>query len=138
VEQLLDLSREVGRVPVERTAVQCDRTAAKCRRGAGAGSGNENSAVASRNRCRDPRTSNLNLEPRISNSERMTGTLDHIEARITAGERLSFDDGVRLFREANPLQLSAWANLSGSGCTRAARHVRRGARHHYTTSVGAV
>jgi cyclic dehypoxanthinyl futalosine synthase len=34
-----------------------------------------------------------------------------IEDKILSGERLSFDDGVRLFREANPLQLSSWANL---------------------------
>lgn len=38
-------------------------------------------------------------------------TLDDIEEKIVSGERLSFDDGVRLFQEANPLQLSAWANL---------------------------
>jgi cyclic dehypoxanthinyl futalosine synthase len=34
-----------------------------------------------------------------------------IEVKIIAGERLSFADGVRLFREANPLQLSTWAHL---------------------------
>ncbi len=39
------------------------------------------------------------------------GTLDDVERKILAGERLTFDDGVRLFREANPLQLSSWANL---------------------------
>ena len=39
------------------------------------------------------------------------GSLATIEEKIVAGERLSFADGVRLFREANPLQLSAWANL---------------------------
>lgn len=38
-------------------------------------------------------------------------TLDEIERKIVAGERLTFEDGVRLFREANPLQLSAWASL---------------------------
>jgi cyclic dehypoxanthinyl futalosine synthase len=37
--------------------------------------------------------------------------LDDIEEKILAGGRLSFEDGVRLFREADPLQLSAWANL---------------------------
>ena len=37
--------------------------------------------------------------------------LDDIEAKILEGERLSFADGVRLFREATPLQLSAWADL---------------------------
>jgi len=37
--------------------------------------------------------------------------LADIEQKIERGERLAFDDGVRLFREANPLQLSAWANL---------------------------
>lgn len=36
--------------------------------------------------------------------------LDHIEQKILAGERLSFEDGVRLFREATPLQLSSWAD----------------------------
>jgi cyclic dehypoxanthinyl futalosine synthase len=40
-----------------------------------------------------------------------TNTLDDIEEKILAGERLGFADGVRLFREANPLQLSSWANL---------------------------
>lgn len=39
------------------------------------------------------------------------GGLADIEEKILGGERLSFDDGVRLFREANPLQLSSWANL---------------------------
>ncbi len=39
------------------------------------------------------------------------GDLASIEAKILHGERLSFDDGVRLFREASPLQLSSWANL---------------------------
>ena len=38
-------------------------------------------------------------------------SLDVIEAKILEGERLSFADGVRLFREATPLQLSAWADL---------------------------
>ncbi len=38
-------------------------------------------------------------------------SLAGIEEKILAGERLSFADGVRLFREANPLQLSSWANL---------------------------
>lgn len=38
-------------------------------------------------------------------------SLDVIEEKIVSGERLTFGDGVRLFREANPLQLSAWANL---------------------------
>ena len=38
-------------------------------------------------------------------------TLNDIERRILAGERLTFSDGVLLFREANPLQLSSWANL---------------------------
>ena len=37
--------------------------------------------------------------------------LDKIEAKVLRGERLSFADGVRLFRQANPLQLSSWANL---------------------------
>jgi cyclic dehypoxanthinyl futalosine synthase len=37
--------------------------------------------------------------------------LADIERKIVAGERLNFADGVRLFREANPLQLSAWASL---------------------------
>ena len=35
-----------------------------------------------------------------------------IEEKILAGERLSFADGVRLFREANPLQLSSWAHFA--------------------------
>ncbi len=39
------------------------------------------------------------------------GSLDGIEEKIVAGKRLSFAEGVRLFREANPLQLSAWAHL---------------------------
>jgi 2-iminoacetate synthase ThiH len=38
-------------------------------------------------------------------------SLAGIEEKILTGERLSFADGVRLFREANPLQLSSWANL---------------------------
>ncbi|HEX7550419.1 MAG TPA: cyclic dehypoxanthinyl futalosine synthase [Candidatus Methylomirabilis sp.] len=38
-------------------------------------------------------------------------TLADIEEKILAGERLSFADGVRLFRDANPLQLSAWATV---------------------------
>jgi cyclic dehypoxanthinyl futalosine synthase len=38
-------------------------------------------------------------------------TLDAIEVKILEGERLSFADGVHLFREATPLQLSAWADL---------------------------
>ncbi|HWU39378.1 MAG TPA: cyclic dehypoxanthinyl futalosine synthase [Candidatus Acidoferrum sp.] len=33
-----------------------------------------------------------------------------IEDKILSGERLTFDDGVWLFRNANPLQLSSWAN----------------------------
>ena len=37
--------------------------------------------------------------------------LSAIEDKVLAGERLSFDDGVRLYREADPLQLSAWASL---------------------------
>ena len=37
--------------------------------------------------------------------------LADIEDKILMGERLSFDDGVRLFRQANPLQLSAWADV---------------------------
>jgi cyclic dehypoxanthinyl futalosine synthase len=41
----------------------------------------------------------------------MTAALEDIEAKVVAGERLSFDDGVRLFREADPLQLSTWADL---------------------------
>lgn len=41
----------------------------------------------------------------------ITPNLADIEAKILAGARLSFDDGVRLFREATPLQLSAWADL---------------------------
>jgi cyclic dehypoxanthinyl futalosine synthase len=36
--------------------------------------------------------------------------LDDIETKVLRGERLSFADGVRLFREATPLQLSSWAN----------------------------
>jgi cyclic dehypoxanthinyl futalosine synthase len=39
------------------------------------------------------------------------GSLATIEEKIVAGERLSLADGVRLFREANPLQPSSWANL---------------------------
>ena len=38
-------------------------------------------------------------------------SLDEVEDKILRGERLSFADGVRLFREATPLQLSAWADL---------------------------
>ena len=38
-------------------------------------------------------------------------SLGDVEGKILRGERLSFADGVRLFREANPLQLSSWANL---------------------------
>jgi len=34
-----------------------------------------------------------------------------IEDKILSGERLTFHDGVWLFRNANPLQLSSWANL---------------------------
>jgi len=41
----------------------------------------------------------------------VTETLDDIEAKILDGERLSFADGVRLYREASPLQLSSWADL---------------------------
>ena len=41
----------------------------------------------------------------------LEGSLATIEDKILANERLSFADGVRLFREANPLQLSSWANL---------------------------
>jgi len=37
--------------------------------------------------------------------------LDDIETKVLRGDRLSFGDGVRLFRQANPLQLSSWANL---------------------------
>lgn len=37
-------------------------------------------------------------------------TLDNIEDKVLQGERLSFSDGVRLFRQATPLQLSAWAD----------------------------
>jgi cyclic dehypoxanthinyl futalosine synthase len=37
--------------------------------------------------------------------------LADIEEKIFGGVRLAFADGVRLFREANPLQLSAWASL---------------------------
>jgi cyclic dehypoxanthinyl futalosine synthase len=37
--------------------------------------------------------------------------LDDVESKIVAGERLSLEDGVRLFREASPLQLSSWADL---------------------------
>jgi cyclic dehypoxanthinyl futalosine synthase len=37
--------------------------------------------------------------------------LTDIEQKIVAGERLTFADGVRLFREASPLQLSSWADL---------------------------
>jgi len=37
--------------------------------------------------------------------------LQDIEGKVLGSERLSFADGVRLFREANPLQLSTWANL---------------------------
>jgi cyclic dehypoxanthinyl futalosine synthase len=39
------------------------------------------------------------------------GRLSDVEEKILRAERLSFADGVRLFREANPLQLSSWANL---------------------------
>ncbi len=39
------------------------------------------------------------------------GPLDEIEEKILDGKRLDFADGVRLFREANPLQLSSWAHL---------------------------
>ncbi len=38
-------------------------------------------------------------------------TLEDIEAKVLGGERLSAADGVRLFREANPHQLSSWAHL---------------------------
>jgi len=38
-------------------------------------------------------------------------SLDEIEAKILDGKRLAFADGVRLFREASPLQLSTWAHL---------------------------
>jgi cyclic dehypoxanthinyl futalosine synthase len=38
--------------------------------------------------------------------------LADIETKVLEGERLSFADGVRLFREANPLQLSSWANVA--------------------------
>lgn len=41
----------------------------------------------------------------------LEGSLTGIEEKVIAGERLSFADGVRLFREANPLQLSSWADL---------------------------
>ena len=37
--------------------------------------------------------------------------LADIEEKVAAGERLAFTDGVRLFREATPLQLSSWADL---------------------------
>jgi cyclic dehypoxanthinyl futalosine synthase len=37
--------------------------------------------------------------------------LDDVEKKILAGERLSFSDGVRLFHDANPLQLSVWATV---------------------------
>src|SRR5512137_1359174 len=37
-------------------------------------------------------------------------TLDDIEDKVLQGERLSFSDGVRLFGQATPLQLSAWAD----------------------------
>ncbi len=39
------------------------------------------------------------------------GGLADIEEKILTGRRLAFEDGVRLFREANPLQLSGWAGL---------------------------
>src|SRR3989304_1165089 len=37
--------------------------------------------------------------------------LEAIGAKGRWGERLSFADGIHLFREANPLQLSTWAHL---------------------------
>ena len=37
--------------------------------------------------------------------------LADVEEKVLRGERLSFADGVHLFRDANPLQLSSWANL---------------------------
>jgi len=43
--------------------------------------------------------------------DRNLSKLDDIEQEIIAGTRLSAADGVRLFREATPLQLSAWASL---------------------------
>jgi cyclic dehypoxanthinyl futalosine synthase len=39
------------------------------------------------------------------------GRLGDVEEKILRAERLGFGDGVHLFREANPLQLSSWANL---------------------------
>jgi len=41
----------------------------------------------------------------------MLHRLDDIEDKVLAGKRLSFEDGVRLFQQANPLQLSTWASL---------------------------
>ncbi len=41
----------------------------------------------------------------------MSVRLADIDDKILAGERLSLDDGVRLFREATPPQLAAWASL---------------------------
>jgi cyclic dehypoxanthinyl futalosine synthase len=41
----------------------------------------------------------------------MDNSLASIEEKIVAGERLSFEDGVRLSRDATPLQLSSWAHL---------------------------
>ncbi|HTU00485.1 MAG TPA: cyclic dehypoxanthinyl futalosine synthase [Candidatus Sulfotelmatobacter sp.] len=38
-------------------------------------------------------------------------SLAAIEEKVLQGQRLTFQDGVRLFREATPLQLSAWADL---------------------------
>ena len=38
-------------------------------------------------------------------------SLADIEDKILRGERLGLEDGVRLFKEANPLQLSTWADL---------------------------
>ena len=41
----------------------------------------------------------------------MSHQLADIEQKILDGERLRISDGVRLFREGNPLQLSSWADL---------------------------
>jgi cyclic dehypoxanthinyl futalosine synthase len=41
----------------------------------------------------------------------MVHPFDDIEDKVLTGERLSFEEGVRLFQQANPLQLSTWASL---------------------------
>jgi len=79
--ELLDLITEVGREPVERDALY--------------------------NPVEEPRAEGcMRGAMRVADHG-----LTDIEEKILSGERLSFDDGVRLFHEANPLQLSSWANL---------------------------